>query len=114
RKANVLFIMNDRPDLARLAEADGVHLGQEELPVKDARRIVGPDALIGVSTHTLGQLRQAVLDGASYIGVGTVFVSATKHFTVHSGLEFIRLATAEISLPAFIIGGVNLETIAGA
>jgi thiamine-phosphate pyrophosphorylase len=114
RKADVLFIMNDRPDLARLAEADGVHLGQEELSVKDARRIVGPDALIGVSTHNLDQVRQAVLDGASYIGVGPAFVSATKHFDAHPGVEFIRLATAETSLPAFIIGGVNLETIAAA
>lgn len=114
RQANVLFIMNDRPDLARLAEADGVHLGQEELSVKDARRIVGPDALIGVSTHNLVQVQQAVRDGASYLGVGPTFVSATKPFHELPGLEFIRLATAETSLPAFVIGGVNLETIAAA
>src|SRR5205807_1428505 len=88
-KANVLFIMNDRPDLARLAEADGVHLGQEELSVKDARRIVGPDALIGVSTHNLDQVRQAIRDGASYIGVGPAFASATKHFNELPGPEFI-------------------------
>ena len=114
RNAGVLFMMNDRPDLARLAEADGVHLGQGELSVKDARRIVGPDTLIGVSTHNLDQVRQAVLDGASYIGVGPAFVSATKHFDEHPGLEFVALAAAETSLPAFILGGVNLETIAAA
>src|SRR5439155_8237675 len=73
RAAGVLFILNDRPDLARLAEADGVHLGQDELPVQEARRVVGPDALIGVSTHNLGQVRKAVLDGASYLGVGPTF-----------------------------------------
>jgi thiamine-phosphate pyrophosphorylase len=114
RKAGLLFIMNDRPDLARLAEADGVHLGQEELSVKDARRIVGPDVLIGVSTHNLEQVRQAVLDGASYIGVGPAFASDTKPFSDVAGLEFIRLAAAETSLPAFILGGVNLETLAAA
>jgi thiamine-phosphate pyrophosphorylase len=111
RKANVLFIMNDRPDLARLAEADGVHLGQDDLGVKEARRILGPDALIGVSTHNLDQVRQAVIDGASYIGVGPTFASTTKHFAELPGLEFVRLAAEETSLPAFVIGGVNLETV---
>jgi thiamine-phosphate pyrophosphorylase len=114
RKANVLFILNDRPDLAHLAEADGVHLGQEDLGVKEARRILGPDALIGVSTHNLEQVRQAMIDGASYIGVGPAFASMTKCFEALPGLEFIRSAVAETSLPAFVIGGVNLETIAAA
>ena len=114
RQAGVLFILNDRPDLARLAEADGVHLGQEDLPVKEARRIVGPDALIGVSTHSLDQLRQAVLDGASYVGVGPTFPSGTKGFAEFPGLEFVRRAAAETSLPAFVIGGVNLDTVGAA
>jgi thiamine-phosphate pyrophosphorylase len=114
RKANVLFILNDRPDLARLAEADGVHLGQDDLSVKDARRIVGSDALIGVSTHDLEQVRQAVLDGASYIGIGPTFASDTKPFTEFPGLEFVRQATTETSLPAFVIGGVKRETMAAA
>jgi thiamine-phosphate pyrophosphorylase len=111
RKAGVLFILNDRPDLARLAEADGVHLGQDDLPVKEARRILGPDALIGVSTHTIDQLQQAILDGASYIGVGPTFPSGTKDFQELAGLEFVRQAAARTTLPAFIIGGVNLTTI---
>ncbi len=109
--AGLLFIMNDRPDIARLVEADGVHLGQQELPVKEARRIVGPEALIGVSTHDLEQVRQAVLDGASYLGVGPTFPSATKSFPALAGLEFVRQVAAETSLPAFVIGGVGLETI---
>src|SRR5262249_19114761 len=75
------------------------------------RRILGPEALIGVSTHNLEQVRQAVLDGASYIGVGPTFPSGTKEFTELAGLEFVRRATAETSLPAFVLGGVNLETI---
>ena len=111
QQAGVLFIMNDRPDIARLVEADGVHLGQDELPVKEACRILGPDALIGVSTHNFAQLRQAILDGASYVGVGPTFPSETKRFEAYAGLEFVRQATAETSLPAFVIGGVNLQTI---
>jgi len=111
RAAGALFIMNDRPDIARLAEADGVHVGQDELPVNEARRILGPDALVGVSTHNLDQVRQAVLDGAGYVGVGPTFPSATKSFTDFPGLDFVRQATAETSLPAFVIGGVTLHNL---
>jgi thiamine-phosphate pyrophosphorylase len=114
RAAGVLFLMNDRPDIARLVEADGVHVGQDELPVKDVRRIVGPDALIGVSTHNLDQVRQAILDGANYIGVGPTFPSATKSFAEFPGLDFVRQVANETSVPAFVIGGVNLETIGAA
>jgi thiamine-phosphate pyrophosphorylase len=110
--SKTLFIMNDRPDLAALARADGVHVGQEELSVKDARSIVGPQALIGVSTHSLEQARQAVLDGASYIGVGPTFPSATKTFDSHTGLELLRAVAAEIRLPAFAIGGISRENLA--
>ena len=105
------FIMNDRPDLAVLAEADGVHVGQEELTVKDARRIVGPRAVIGVSTHSLVQARQAALDGADYIGVGPTFPSPTKSFTSFTGLELLREVAAEVSLPAFAIGGITLDNL---
>jgi thiamine-phosphate pyrophosphorylase len=106
-----LFIMNDRPDLAALSHADGVHVGQDELSVKDARAIVGPRALIGVSTHSIEQARQAVLDGANYIGVGPVFESQTKQFYKFPGLELVRSVAAEIKLPAFAIGGVTLGNI---
>jgi thiamine-phosphate pyrophosphorylase len=114
QRAGVLFIVNDRPDIARLAGADGVHLGQDDLHVSAARRIVGADAIIGVSTHNLAQVRQAVLDGATYIGVGPTFPSGTKEFRELAGLEFVRQALAETSLPAFVIGGVNEDTIAAA
>jgi thiamine-phosphate pyrophosphorylase len=111
RGTDTLFIMNDRPDLAALAGADGVHVGQEELAVKDARTIVGPDALVGVSTHSIEQARQAVLDGANYIGVGPTFPSSTKQFQQFPGVELLRAVAAEIRLPAFAIGGVNLENL---
>ncbi len=110
----VLCIINDRPDLAALARADGVHIGQEEVSVKDARRIVGPGSLVGVSTHTIEQARAAVLDGANYIGVGPTFASETKSFDHFPGLELLRAVAAEIRLPAFAIGGINAENLAAA
>ena len=111
RNSSTLFIMNDRPDLAVLCNADGVHVGQEELSVKDARTIVGPQALIGVSTHTIEQARHAVLDGANYIGVGPTFPSATKSFPAFAGLEFVSQVAREIQLPAFAIGGITRENV---
>jgi thiamine-phosphate pyrophosphorylase len=114
RQAGVLFIVNDRADIARLVEADGVHLGQDDLPVQEARRLLGPDALVGVSTHNLEQLRQAILDGASYVGIGPAFPSGTKEFTELAGLDFVRQAMAETTLPAFVIGGVDSQTIGAA
>ena len=112
RGSGTLAIVNDRPDLAALAGADGVHVGQEEVSVKDARRIVGPDALVGASTHSIEQARQAVLDGADYIGVGPVFPSDTKRFERYPGVELLRTVAAEIRLPAYAIGGINRSNIA--
>lgn len=106
-----LFILNDRPDLAVLARADGVHVGQEELTVHDVRQIVGAEMLVGVSTHSIEQARQAVLDGANYLGCGPTFPSGTKHFDRFPGTEFLRQVAAEISLPAFAIGGITLENV---
>ena len=111
RGSETLFIMNDRPDLAVLSQADAVHVGQEELSVKDVRTIVGPEALIGVSTHSIEQARQAVLDGANYIGVGPTFSSGTKQFAKFPGLDLLRAVAAEIRLPAFAIGGVTPENL---
>ena len=111
RAAEVLFVMNDRPDLAVLSDADGVHVGQDELDVRSVRRLVGPGRLIGVSTHSIEQARQAVLDGADYLGVGPVFPSDTKSFDELAGLEFVRQVAEEISLPWYAIGGITAENI---
>ncbi len=102
-----LFVMNDRADLARLSRADGVHVGQDELTVHDVRKIVGPDVLIGVSTHTLAQAQRAVLSGADYLGMGPTFASSTKDFEQFAGLELIEEISAAITLPAFAIGGIT-------
>jgi thiamine-phosphate pyrophosphorylase len=111
RGTETLAIINDRPDIASLAGADGVHVGQEELAVKDARTIVGLRALVGVSTHSIEQARAAVIDGANYIGVGPTFPSTTKAFDAFAGLELMQAVAAEIRLPAFAIGGITLENI---
>ena len=102
------FFMNDRADIAVACGADGVHVGQDELSVADARRIVGPEKLIGVSTHSLEQAQAAVLEGADYIGVGPVFASQTKSFSQQVGPELVKEICGEVSLPAFAIGGIDL------
>jgi thiamine-phosphate pyrophosphorylase len=111
RSTGTLFIVNDRPDIARLVDADGVHLGQDDMPIREARRIVGANALIGVSTHNLDQLRRAILEGADYVGIGPTFPSTTKTFLSFAGLEFVKQALAETSLPAYALGGINLENV---
>jgi len=105
------FVMNDRADLAVLSRADGVHVGQEELAVAQVRRIVGPEMLVGVSTHSIDQARAAVLEGANYIGIGPTFSSATKPFETFAGLETLRQVASEIRLPTFAIGGIDAGNI---
>jgi thiamine-phosphate pyrophosphorylase len=106
-----LMFMNDRPDLAVLSGADGVHVGQAELTVEQTRRIVGVDSIIGVSTHSLDQVKQAVNDGANYIGCGPVFTSQTKEFDNFPGIEFLRQVVEATPMPAFAIGGISLDNI---
>lgn len=113
REAGAILIMNDRPDLAVAIDADGVHVGQDELPVREVRQIVGPRRMIGVSTHNIEQARKAVLDGADYLGVGPVFPTTTKSFESHeyAGLNFIQQVAAEITLPWYPIGGINSDNL---
>jgi thiamine-phosphate pyrophosphorylase len=94
-----------------LCDADGVHVGQDELSVKEARTILGPRRLVGVSTHSLEQARQAVLDGADYIGCGPTFASGTKSFSQFPGLAFLREVAADICVPAFAIGGISIANV---
>ena len=111
RERGVLCIMNDRVDLAAMVRADGVHLGQDDLPLQEARSVLGCEALIGISTHSLEQAQAAVLDGANYIGCGPTFPSATKSFEAFPGLEFLRQVQQEIRLPAFAIGGIGPDNV---
>lgn len=112
-RAGARFILNDRPDLARLAGADGVHLGQDDVAARDARRITGPNLLIGVSTHNRAQLDEALLAGAGYLGVGPIFPSATKEFAEPelAGLAYAQTVAETTKLPWFAIGGVTEENL---
>jgi thiamine-phosphate pyrophosphorylase len=109
--ARALFIVNDRPDIAAICEADGVHVGQEEFSVAEARRILKPGQLVGLSTHSLEQAIQATETGADYLGVGPVFPSQTKSFEEFPGLAFVNSVTKSkaVTKPWFAIGGLCLE-----
>lgn len=104
---DALFVLNDRPELVAAADADGVHLGQDDTPVEDARVMVGPERLIGLSTHTPRQIAEA--RGVDYIGVGPVHATPTKPGRPAVGLELVRCAAAEASVPFFAIGGINAD-----
>ena len=114
------FILNDRPDLALEAGADGVHVGQDDAPVALARRILGADAIIGLSTHGPVDLAAATGDGGpdvTYISAGPVEPTPTKPGRPGTGLDYLTLATATATFPVFVTGGVTpgrIPTLAGA
>lgn len=110
-EAGALLIVNDRCDLAMAVDADGVHLGQEDLPIAYARRILGPGKIIGLSTHSMAQVRAAVAEQPDYIGFGPVFNTATKadHDPV-VGLDGLRAARFLTTLPMFAIGGITADS----
>lgn len=110
-EAGALFIVNDRVHVAAAADADGVHLGPADLPLPAARRLLGAGAILGATTHRIEDARQAVADGADYIGVGPVFATATKPAEPVAGCEYVRAVAAEIHVPFFAIGGISAETI---
>jgi len=108
----VPVIMNDRVDLAIAAGADGVHLGQDDIPVKDARRMLGPKIMIGVSCQSYEHARQAQNEGADYIGFGSVFKTLTKPERNPMNLDLLKKVVREVSIPVFAIGGIAPENIA--
>ncbi len=110
-KGKALFIVNDRVDLAAASEADGVHLGQEDIPLWQARKLLGPLKIIGVSCQTIAQARQAEKDGADYIGFGSVFKTKTKPERNPMDAKLISLVAKEIQIPVFFIGGITLENV---
>ena len=106
------LIINDRCDLALAVKADGVHLGQDDLPLADARQILGPEAIIGLSTHNAKQVREAVALQPDYIGFGPIFGTTTKadHDPV-VGFEGLRAARTLTTLPIFAIGGITSQHV---
>lgn len=111
-KAGVLFIVNDRCDLALAVDADGVHLGQGDLPLDMAKKVMGPDKLIGISTHNPYQVREATAGKPDYLGFGPIFKPGSKqgHDPV-VGLEGLRAMRSLTSLPVFAIGGIQIDQV---
>lgn len=112
RAAGVTFIVNDHVDVALLVGADGVHVGQDDLPVAEIRRLLGPDKIIGLSTHSPAQAEEAVRLGADYIGVGPIFATRTKDdVCAPVGFSYLEWVRDNISLPYVAIGGIKLHNI---
>jgi thiamine-phosphate pyrophosphorylase len=111
RGAGIPLILNDRPQVARAAGADGVHLGQEDLPLAEARRLLGPRAILGKSTHRLEQALAADAEGADYIGWGPIFPTPTKPDYGSVGLALISEVTARVKVPVVCIGGIDPATL---
>jgi thiamine-phosphate pyrophosphorylase len=108
-QAGALFVVNDRPDIAARAGADGVHVGQDDASVAQARAVVGPDLLVGLSTHSPQQI-DAVPADADLIGVGPVYATPTKVDAVPVGLDLVAYAAGHARVPFFAIGGLDAET----
>ena len=106
-----LFVVNDRPLLARESGADGVHVGQDDMPVAEVRELVGGDMLIGLSTHAPAEIEATDAALVDYIGVGPVHATPTKPGRPAVGLELVRYATAQASVPFFAIGGIDAHNL---
>jgi thiamine-phosphate pyrophosphorylase len=104
-----LFVLNDRPDLVKACDADGVHVGQDDAPAAEARRAVGPELLVGLSTHAPEHFDH--VESADYLGVGPVFETPTKPDSAAVGLDLVRIAAQRVTLPFFAIGGIEPGTV---
>jgi len=111
REAHVLFILNDHPELVSEMGADGIHVGQDDLSVDEARARAGAGVIVGKSTHSLDQAIAAEKEGADYIGVGPIFATPTKPDYVPVGPALIGHVLAAVRVPQFCIGGVNEQTL---
>ena len=109
--AGAVFLVNDRADIARAVGADGVHLGQDDLPVAAARSVLGPGRIVGVSTHDLDEARAAEAAGADYVGVGPIYATTSKATALAPrGLALVRSVRAAVRCPIVAIGGITSDT----
>ena len=111
KKFNSLFIVNDRIDIALAVDADGIHLGQDDIPTKIARELLGTEKIIGRSTHCLEDIKNAEKECCDYIGIGPIFSSKTKKQLNPIGIDYLKKGLSETLLPAFAIGGINNSNI---
>ena len=110
-QAGVPLIINDRVDIALAVDADGVHVGQSDIPAAEARRLLGPDKIIGVSARTVEQARKAEADGADYLGVGAMFVTGTKQDAKVTSKEELKRIRAAVAIPIVAIGGIKADNV---
>lgn len=111
RARRVPLLINDRVDIALAAGADGVHLGQDDLPLPEARTLLGPDRILGATAHTVDEALRAQAEGADYLGVGAMFPTGTKTDTVPTSADTLKAICAAVSIPVVAIGGVNAENL---
>ena len=111
KKYNSLFIINDRIDIALASNADGIHLGQDDVDLKTARKLLGYSKIIGISANNEIDISNALKDGCDYIGIGPVFETATKKNKKPMGIEKIKTLTKDLNIPWFAIGGINSNNI---
>lgn len=111
RRYNALLIINDRADICLACQADGIHIGQDDIPLVQARKILGPDYLIGVSTHSLNEALDAEKNGADSINIGPIFPTQTKPNFSYLGLDCLSLISSHISLPFSVMGGIHPHNI---
>ncbi|TES91808.1 MAG: thiamine phosphate synthase [Candidatus Cloacimonadota bacterium] len=110
-KRGITFIVNDRVDIALAVDADGVHIGQDDIPIKDARKLTGHSFIIGVSTHSIDEAKKAEMDGADYIAFGSIFRTTSKTNAVIQGVKRLKKLTEEVDIPVVAIGGINDNNI---
>ncbi|WP_273850755.1 thiamine phosphate synthase [Guptibacillus spartinae] len=112
KKYRILFIVNDHIDIALAVDADGIHLGQDDLPLETARKVIGPDKIIGISTHRIEEAHAAEKGGADYIGAGPIFPTNSKSDVVDPvTTDYIKEVNSEISIPFVAIGGIKLHNV---
>lgn len=110
-EGGVPLIINDHPEIARIVAAEGVHLGQDDMPIAEARKIAGANCMVGKSTHSVGQAIRAFYEGADYIGFGPIFATPTKPDYPPVGLEEIQKVHDAVRIPIFCIGGIKLDNL---
>jgi len=110
-RSGVPLIINDHPEIARLVPAEGVHVGQDDLPIAEVREIGGPNCMVGKSTHSVDQAIRAFYEGADYIGFGPIFATPTKPNYPPIGLDEIRKVHEAVHIPIFCIGGIKLDNL---
>ncbi|MCQ2737351.1 MAG: thiamine phosphate synthase [archaeon] len=110
-KYNVPLIINDRIDIALAIDANGVHIGQSDMPIKIARKLIGNDKILGISAHNLEEATDAEENGADYLGVGAIFSTSTKKDANDVSIDTLKEITSNVDIPTVAIGGINLDNV---